>query len=257
MADASNRTFSIYGLVDADDPAAIRYVGMTVQPLKERLRRHIAGGASGETCSKAEWIRDVLAKGGNVRPVMLETKADEAAEQRWISYLAECGHDLLNERDGGLAGFTVHDRTRARMSAAQAQAQNRPEQKTKNSRSNRETFSRPEMKARMAALRKQIMARPEVRAKLREAANRRWADPAMRSKMIASFIGRKCSPETAKLRSRPGEANPNAVLTENDVRAIRAASANGATGILIAQQYGVSKSLVGAILRRESWKHVF
>ncbi len=59
-----------------------------------------------------------------------------------------------------------------------------------------------------------------------------------------------------------GEDNPGAKLTESDVRAIRAKYARGAKSACpdtygsLAEEYGVSKSTVGQLVRRTSWKHL-
>lgn len=50
-----------------------------------------------------------------------------------------------------------------------------------------------------------------------------------------------------------GERHPQARLTEDDVRAIRASSS---TGVSMAAQYGVSPVAIGKIRRRHIWRHV-
>lgn len=58
----------------------------------------------------------------------------------------------------------------------------------------------------------------------------------------------------AKGRSSPGELRPQARLTTEAVRAIRAAS--GFTQQELAERYGVSQSNISAVLLRKSWRHV-
>ncbi len=54
-----------------------------------------------------------------------------------------------------------------------------------------------------------------------------------------------------------GEQSPNAVLTESDVLAIRLALANKtATGLALAEQYGVAASTISAIKKRKLWSHL-
>lgn len=54
-----------------------------------------------------------------------------------------------------------------------------------------------------------------------------------------------------------GEANGAAMLTEDDVRAIRAEYQMGKFGyVRLAHRYGVNKSTIRRIVLRESWGHV-
>ena len=53
-----------------------------------------------------------------------------------------------------------------------------------------------------------------------------------------------------------GERHVNAKLKEDDVRAIRAASAAGRSLRSIAREYGVDRRGIQAITRRLKWKHV-
>lgn len=58
-------------------------------------------------------------------------------------------------------------------------------------------------------------------------------------------------------RDATGEQNPNATLTEWDVREIRVlASVNGCTQRTIAEKYGVAPSLISMVLNGEYWSHV-
>lgn len=256
MADASNRTLTIYGLVDPAVPGDIRYVGATTQALHARANRHRAGARAGEPSPKADWVRSVLARGVLVRAVPLQENADEGAEARWIETLLATGADLLNAREGGLSGFRCFEDTRVRMGEAQKVNQNRPEVKTRNRATNQLTHSKPEVRARMEAIRSTTMARPDVRAKMRASAKARWERPEEREKLSAACKGRKLDRNHPFLIVRRGEANPSALLTEHAVREIRALCAARQRHADVAAKYGVSRSLIGAIHRREVWKEV-
>lgn len=54
-------------------------------------------------------------------------------------------------------------------------------------------------------------------------------------------------------RPMPGEANPNAKLTADDVRAIRASTRTAAA---LARRFGVSRTHIGYIKQRRSWEHI-
>jgi hypothetical protein len=53
-----------------------------------------------------------------------------------------------------------------------------------------------------------------------------------------------------------GEKHPKAKLTEDDVRAIRAALAAGTSSCVLGQQYGVAKNSILSIKHRRNWKHL-
>jgi hypothetical protein len=55
---------------------------------------------------------------------------------------------------------------------------------------------------------------------------------------------------------RKGAKHPLALLTENQVKAIRNSYACGIPQSKIAGTYGISRSQVGKIVRRENWGHV-
>lgn len=60
-----------------------------------------------------------------------------------------------------------------------------------------------------------------------------------------------------KRRGRmPGELNGGAKLTDERVRAIRAAYANGARQTALAAEHGVAQSLISKVVNREAWRHV-
>ena len=61
----------------------------------------------------------------------------------------------------------------------------------------------------------------------------------------------------AKGRQTSGERNGQAKLIESDVREIRKVYAKGGCSQqTLAQIFGVSRLMIGLIVRRERWKHV-
>jgi len=59
--------------------------------------------------------------------------------------------------------------------------------------------------------------------------------------------------DVAKVSSRSGAENHDAKLTDEDIRAIRASAEKG---IVIANEYGISRSTISAIRHRRTWKHI-
>lgn len=60
----------------------------------------------------------------------------------------------------------------------------------------------------------------------------------------------------ARGRSGRGETHSQAKVTEQQVREIRAAAEAGTTHERIGQRFGISRSAVGFICQRRTWRHV-
>lgn len=79
----------------------------------------------------------------------------------------------------------------------------------------------------------------------------------------AASLGRMASGERHWLRTRPdtrqharGARNGSAKLTEADVREIRRLAAEGVPQKILAVRFGVSESVISAVVRRKTWRHV-
>jgi uncharacterized protein YjcR len=59
-----------------------------------------------------------------------------------------------------------------------------------------------------------------------------------------------------KGRSLKGEKHPNAKLNNKKVRNIRKLYAKGWPQRIIAEHYGVNQTIIGDVLRGETWTHV-
>lgn len=115
METASN---TIYGLVATDEPGCIRYVGKTTKRyLCSRLVGHRYDSRKGRTSPVSQWIRDVLARGADIRGVVLAAGAPAEAEAEWIARLRQTP-GLLNTRSGGGGGGAFDDAGRKRLSEA-------------------------------------------------------------------------------------------------------------------------------------------
>lgn len=53
-----------------------------------------------------------------------------------------------------------------------------------------------------------------------------------------------------------GAMNPASKLTADDVRAIRAQYAEGATQVALAERFGITQAYISQIVRRRSWAHI-
>lgn len=98
----------VYGLICAEAPDAVRYVGFTTVPLSKRIKAHRSDARKGFKKSVSVWLADLLARGIEFRAVVLKTQATYADEIEFIRRHREAGAALLNETDGGpgLRGMT-------------------------------------------------------------------------------------------------------------------------------------------------------
>lgn len=62
--------------------------------------------------------------------------------------------------------------------------------------------------------------------------------------------------DTGIKKPRRGEQSPTAILTESQVREIKAEIANGAGNTELARRYGTTHSNISAIRRGLSWRHI-
>ena len=116
----------IYGLINSDT-LELRYVGQTIKSPDERLRRHKRSPC---TAQLRNWL--------NIEPVsivVLERVAKDGdlneAERWWIRKWREQGAHLLNQTNGGSAGYKFTIETRAKISASLMGRAVTPEHKAK------------------------------------------------------------------------------------------------------------------------------
>jgi len=99
----------IYVLFDSRYSYRIRYIGLTIQSLKDRLKGHIGEAKNRKTicnCHRCNWIRLVLAEGGTVCIMLIDEYIGNGSveEIAWIKYGKEEGWDLTNISIGGQGG---------------------------------------------------------------------------------------------------------------------------------------------------------
>jgi NUMOD3 motif len=149
---------TIYGL--ADDTGAIRYIGMTVQRLNDRLTRHVSGAHVLNTTT-AKWIRSMPNR-PTIHP-LLQVEAHEAseAERQFIAAFRAEGITLTNSTIGG-CGAPGHVKSAESI-----------ERQASKIRGRKHT---PEACARMAESRRGLKRSEETKANMRAAWERRHAE---------------------------------------------------------------------------------
>lgn len=92
----------VYGLVSAEDPNRIRYVGFTTRALSERVKNHRSDALKGRRKAVSLWVARLIAEDVPFWAVLLKTNAGYPDEIALIAKLKSEGADLLNETDGGV-----------------------------------------------------------------------------------------------------------------------------------------------------------
>ena len=238
-AITSDTVTYIYGLFDPRAGCAlrdVRYIGKSVNPVR-RLAAHLAPcNISGEDY-RCRWFRKLVREG--VRPLVrvLEqtTEARWAARERfWIARARALGAPLTNTADGGngsaLTGSRRPVKTRRRIAHAL--------------RGNRNAVGyrlTPEHKAAIAA-------KNRINSLGNKNSVGRAVSAETRDKLRRAMTGKRMPPSFWDKRS---------LLTEDDVRQIRARLDNGERVCAIAPDFSwVSKHVLYDIKCRRHWRHV-
>lgn len=146
--------YTIYKLIDPISNE-IRYIGLTSNSLKQRLKSHLSD--SGKT-HKCNWIRKLKYQG--LKPIIEPVEENISSledcclrEIYYISYYRNIGCNLTNSSSGGYINYKVSDETRLKMSIS---AKNRSfklvfSEETKNylSEKTKERFSKEEEREKL------------------------------------------------------------------------------------------------------------
>jgi hypothetical protein len=99
------KSVNIYILIDPRDNE-IRYVGKTIQSLRDRLKGHV-DKSKVRTDHRSLWITQLLRLGYRPRIELIQTVGSHdwrIAEPYWIGYYRSLGCDLTNGTEGGDGG---------------------------------------------------------------------------------------------------------------------------------------------------------
>lgn len=184
----SSKTPKIYGLFDPRKPDDIKYVGVTVQKLGDRLASHRRNvWETRNPTNKEKWIDRLKQEG--VQPeikLLEECNSVELMYEReivWIKKLRAQGYKLANTSKGGKGGwsypkserwkqFIKEDNARRKLDPeyyeklSQAQIEsykNNPEQKEKQSKSQKLLWQDPEWRGKtIATMKKNRSTSPTI-----------------------------------------------------------------------------------------------
>jgi hypothetical protein len=96
----------VYGLYSTQD-GQVRYVGQTVQPLRDRLGQHLAEATRPPGASRCHrWIRKALRSGFKIGIQLIESDcAWDEAEKRWIAFYRRQYPGKMTNLSAGGAGY--------------------------------------------------------------------------------------------------------------------------------------------------------
>ena len=81
----------------------------------------------------------------------------------------------------------------------------------------------------------------------------------VRTRTVETYYERKPGPPKGKPRkgqSAKGEAHPQSIFTDEDIRLMRSLAAEGQTLAKLAERYGISVSYASRIINRKVWTHL-
>jgi len=210
--NAGLTTFTLYALRNPSIPEAIRYIGITSQPLKERLGGHCIEKRF-DNPYKCRWIMQLKRQGlkPELVPLIVGLTQAEALELEvhMIREFRQAGHRLTNISLGGEA-FTLRRklprRVRAKISASLKRRFSSEEVRQRQSDALKRAWESPELRAKQSVKQKAHWS-PETRAAASVRTKKRFESPEARAKLSvdskarwpanrASFSGRKHSPES-------------------------------------------------------------
>lgn len=271
-------TTFIYGLIDPRDNI-IKYVGKSDDPEK-RLLGHLKQCKESVTL-KNRWVAKLKDMGLKPIVTILEEvpmSEWELKEQQWIKDLTEQGYELKNgDRGGkGRSGFIVSDETRQKLSLVNKGRIISEETRDKISKANKGKKRTREFRERMSILKYGSTMHQDVRQRLSLIRKGKPKPEGFGDKISKFHKGRKRTDETrvrisqvkqgwkpspemteAQRQKCSGEGNGRAVLTKENVKAIRETYTTGGVSINeLARRYGVNWSTIKRIVTGQYWKDV-
>jgi hypothetical protein len=240
----------IYGLVDPRT-GELRYVGISKVSANRRLKRHIKAARNGSTLPVHIWLRKLIALGVVPMAALIEEAGTRQREVFWIAHYRAAGAHLLNCTRGGDGLVNPSPETRQKMSEARRRNVASGDPRMRAGPPSGRALS-PEHRAKVSAA---LKGKPKTEAHRRNAA-------AALNALRASGQYRAAKGDANGLRKHPeavlrGASNPQAKLTEDQVREMRARYVRyKVTSVQLAKEYGVSQAVAWNAIHGVTWKHV-
>lgn len=261
----------IYGLYcvceDCDIEKRVRYVGQSARGVRVRYYNHTYAARHNKPWVVSRWMR----KHGieNIKHTVLEECASsldlDEAEAHWIvelETLVEQGGCNIRAGGNSVRGYKHRDDARSRIPRSHSE-----ETKRRLSEAG---------KGRVGSLIPNSIINEAMASAIKADLWRGMQSGAVAEKYGVSYgivagiscyaawthvpwpIGPRVRGETGRFQQghRTGEAHPDAIFTESDIREIRRKHTAGATYAALGREYGTSGTNIRFIVKRITWKHV-
>jgi len=195
MADANNRTCTVYGLASSSD-GVVRYIGQTKRNLSHRLSQHIRVANSGNNTHRSSWIRHVIKSGNCVEIIVINDNSTwNLTEIETIRKYLDSGFDLVNATSGGDGVRDPSIQVREKIANASRGRKASEEQKlAMSARMKSFGISKEQREKMLLGVRKAYADRKdEISAKLSAAISGRVLSEETKLKMSSAHLGKKMS----------------------------------------------------------------
>lgn len=227
-----------------------RYVGVTSQKLRERMRVHrYTAKKTNEPWPLYKWWRKIDGLGLEPIVEVIEVTEDRHREAFWIAHYRQKSDSLLNVQPGGDFPPSLNPDTARKIGDALRGRKQTLEHRLNSGRARLGLRPTPEAIAK----RKATVANRSPEERARYSAN----VSAARRKAIAegrlTFPKGRVNPPESIPR---GEKNGLAKLSDDDVIEMRRLFALGASTSAISRKFGVSQPNAHRIIVGQTWKHL-
>ena len=251
----------IYALLDPHNDV-IRYVGITKQTLKERIRQHIKSARNGVRLPVCAWIRKILSESLQPRAHIIEETDDMMREAFWIAHHGGTTK-LLNVIDATENSPAKYAEVCLKISQSLKGKKLSPEHREKLRIAHLGHSPSAETRRRLSDIRKGVSLSEETKQKMRK--------PKTEAHRLAAAAALKKCREEGKynlatgdrngLRKHPesvlrGSNNPISKLTEANVLQMRSLYATGINTVKLAAMFDVSQATSWNIVNRKTWRHI-
>src|SRR5258708_5038519 len=211
----------IYALIDPVT-GQVKYVGKTIQTLKQRLAAHLCAARGNTHTHSSRWMGGLLKQGLIPEVEILEVATDDwqEAEEFWIANMRFLGCHLTNHTGGG-DGLTSYRHTPQTIENMRRAQQKRRAEQIVDPLAGRKRP--PEVLKKMSESQKGRTVSDERRAKISATLTGRTLPPEVRAKVSAALKGKKRGPQSLEQRQQHSQRMKGRQISEEQRAKISAA----------------------------------